>query len=102
MVIHLKIKEELKGFEKINQIRSVIPAVTHVDNTARIQTVTKNNTFIYPLIKKFYEKTKYPLLVNTSFNLSEEPIVNNAKDAIHSFKNCSLDVLVINNYYVKK
>ena len=98
----LDIKEELKGFEKINQIRSVIPAVTHVDNTARIQTVTKNNTFIYPLIKKFYEKTKYPLLVNTSFNLSEEPIVNNAKDAIHSFKNCGLDVLVINNYYVKK
>lgn len=96
------IDQNIKGFDKINQIRSSIPAVTHVDNSARIQTITKDNEFIYPLIKYFYEKTNYPLLVNTSFNLSEEPIVNSAKDAINSFKNCGLDILVLNNYYIKK
>jgi len=98
----IDLEEKIMGFSKINQKRSLIPAVTHVDNTARIQTVTADNTFIYPLIKKFYEKTKCPMLVNTSFNLSDEPIVNNEVDAINSFKNCGLDVLVLNNYYIKK
>lgn len=98
----IELNENLLGFNKINQIRSVIPAVTHVDNTARIQTITKDNKYIHPLIESFYKKTNYPLLVNTSFNLSEEPIVNNAKDAVNSFKNCGLDILVLNNYYIKK
>ena len=97
-----KIDGKASGFDKINQIRSVIPAVTHVDNTARIQTVTEQNQLIYPLIKKFYEKSKCPMLLNTSFNLSEEPIVNNANDAINSFLKSGLDVLVLNNYYIKK
>ena len=98
----IKVNESVSGFVKINQVRSVIPAVTHVDNTARIQTVTNENQFIYPLIKKFYEKTECPMLVNTSFNLSEEPIVNNANDAINSFMKSGLDILVLNNYYIKK
>ena len=110
MLIVKKVKEnKLKkvdkitlGFEQINQIRSEIPAVTHVDNTARIQTVTEDNKLIYPLIKKFYEKSHCPMLVNTSFNLSDEPIVNNANDAINSFLKCGLDVLILNNYYIKK
>ena len=97
---HLKITcgEEKDIFKKINQVRSDIPAVTHVDNSARIQTVGKDNDEdFYNLILKFYQKTGCPMLVNTSFNVRGEPIVCTVKDAYACFRNTDMDVLVIGN-----
>ncbi len=80
-----------------------IPAVIHVDNTARVQTVTKNeNDRYYDLIKAFYELTNVPVLLNTSFNDNGEPIVESPKDAIKAFLNLDLDVLVLQDYLVLK
>ncbi|MDC6448472.1 carbamoyltransferase, partial [Alphaproteobacteria bacterium] len=97
----LKLKNEnsLFGIDKLNQIRSNIPAVTHVDNTARVQTVSKETNFIfYSLIEKFYNKTGCPLLINTSFNVRSEPIVNTPYDAFKCFMGTELDTLIIGNY----
>lgn len=83
-------------------ISSAIPGVTHVDGTARIQTVnpTFNNRF-YNLIDEFYKITGIPVLLNTSFNC-REPIVETPQDAVNTFKKCGLDILVINNYIIRK
>ena len=79
-----------------------IPGVTHVDNTARIQTVNKNfNEKFYNIINEFYKITSIPMLLNTSFNC-QEPIVETPEDAINTFKNTALDILVINDYIVNK
>lgn len=83
--------------------RDKIPAVTHVDNSARHQSVTeKDNSKFYSLIKKFHEKTSVPVLLNTSFNGPKEPIVESPKDAIKSFLENNLDFLVINNFIISK
>ncbi len=96
-------QKKLFGIEKLNIKRSEIPAVTHVDYTARIQTVTKNNNkSYYDLISKFKEKTDCPLLVNTSFNVRGEPIVNTPKDAFNCFMGTELDYLVIGNCIIDK
>ena len=96
-------QKKLFGIEKLNIKRSEIPAVTHVDYTARIQTVTKNNNkSYYDLISKFKEKTGCPLLVNTSFNVRGEPIVNTPKDAFNCFMGTELDYLVIGNCIIDK
>ena len=102
----LKISENEKklfGIDKLNIKRSQIPAVTHVDNSARIQTVlkTKNEKY-YKLIKKFKEKTGCPIVVNTSFNIRGEPIVNTPSEAFNCFMGTELDRLVIGNCYLKK
>ena len=102
----LKISENEKklfGIDKLNIKRSQIPAVTHVDNSARIQTVlkTKNEKY-YKLIKKFKEKTGCPIVVNTSFNIRGEPIVNTPIEAFNCFMGTELDRLVIGNCYLKK
>ncbi|MFW5846677.1 MAG: carbamoyltransferase C-terminal domain-containing protein [Nanoarchaeota archaeon] len=82
--------------------RKLIPAITHVDGTARIQTVSKEqNTKYYDLIKKFYEKTGIPILLNTSFNDSGEPIVESPKDAINSFLKMKGKILVIGDYLIE-
>ena len=79
-----------------------IPGVTHVDNTARIQTVNKNfNEKFYNIINEFYKITGIPMLLNTSFNC-QEPIVETPEDAIYTFKNTALDILVINDYVLNK
>jgi carbamoyltransferase len=79
-----------------------IPGVTHVDGTARIQTVQRDfNTRYYDLINEFYLLTGIPMLLNTSFNC-QEPIVETPEDAVNTFKKCGLDLLVINNYIVRK
>jgi carbamoyltransferase len=88
---------------EINKIRSDIPAVTHVDYSARIQTVNKNTSpRYYALIKKFEEKTGYGLLVNTSFNVRGEPLVCKPEDAYRCFMRTEMDVLVMENIVVQK
>jgi Predicted carbamoyl transferase, NodU family len=96
-------EKKLFGIEKLNVKRSDIPAVTHVDYSARIQTVNnKTNERYYKLIKKFKEKTNCPVIVNTSFNVRGEPIVNSPEDAFNCFMGTELDKLVIGNYYLEK
>ena len=96
-------QEKLFGIEKLNIKRSEIPAVTHVDYSARIQTVHKQtNEKYYKLIEKFKEKTGCPVIVNTSFNVRGEPIVNTPTDAFNCFMGTELDKLVIGNCYLDK
>ena len=95
--------KNLFGIDKLNVQRSEIPAVTHVDYSARVQTVNeKTNPIYYKLIKKFKEKTSCPVIVNTSFNVRGEPIVNTPKDAFDCFMGTELDTLVIGNFYLIK
>ena len=83
--------------------RNKIPAVTHIDNSARHQSVTQNsNSKFYQLITKFHEKTGVPVLLNTSFNGPKEPIVETPNDAIRCFYETGLDFLVINNFLISK
>ncbi len=96
-------QKKLFGIDMLNVKRSEIPAVTHVDYSARIQTVTKqNNERYYDLISKFKEKTGCPLIVNTSFNVRGEPIVNSPNDAFNCFMGTELDYLVIGNCILDK
>ena len=96
-------EENLFGIDKLNIKRSEIPAVTHVDYSARIQTVhEETNSKYYKLITKFKEKTGCPILINTSFNIRGEPIVNTTKDAFRCFMGTDLDTLVIGNCFLKK
>ena len=102
----IKMNEEQKklfGIDKLNIKRSEIPAVTHVDYSARIQTVHKEtNPKYYKLLKKFKDKTSCPVLVNTSFNVRGEPIVNSPIDAFNCFMGTKLDKLIIGNAYLEK
>lgn len=83
-------------------ISDAIPGVTHVDGTARIQTVTKEfNKRYYSVIDAFYKKTGIPMLLNTSFNC-QEPIVESPLDAVNTFKRCGIALLVIDDYIVRK
>jgi len=96
-------QKKLFGIDKLNIKRSEIPAVTHVDYSARIQTVTKNtNKIYYDLISKFKEKTNCPVIVNTSFNVRGEPIVNSPTDAFNCFMGTELDYLIIGNCILDK
>ena len=96
-------EKKLFGIDKLNIKRSEIPAVTHVDYSARIQTVyKKTNEKYYKLIEKFKDKTGCPVIVNTSFNVRGEPIVNTPKDAFNCFMGTDLDNLAIGNYYLIK
>ncbi len=96
-------QKKLFGIDKLNIKRSEIPAVTHVDYSARIQTVNKNtNKRYYDLILKFKEKTGCPVVVNTSFNVRGEPIVNTPTDAFNCFMGTELDYLVIGNCILDK
>ncbi len=98
-----KDQEKLFGTDKLNVKRSEIPAVTHVDYSARIQTVHKDtNKRYFKLLNKFKEKTNCPVLVNTSFNVRGEPIVNTPVDAFNCFMSNELDKLVIGNCYLEK
>ena len=91
------------GFDKLKVIRSEVPAITHVDYSARIQTVSrKSNQSLHKLISKFYDLTNCPMLVNTSFNVRGEPIVCDPQDAIQCFMSTNLDVLVIENFLILK
>ena len=95
-------QKSAKGLEKLNVVRSEIPAVTHVDDSARIQTVTAENGIYYDLIKSFKKKTGCPVIVNTSFNVRGEPPVNTPIDAYKCFMATDLDILVLGNFVMKK
>ncbi len=96
-------ENSLFGLEKLTLPRSEIPAITHVDYSARIQTVHKETNPVYhKLIKNFYDKTGCPVLVNTSFNVRGEPIVCSPIDAFNCFMGTDLDILVIENFYLEK
>ena len=93
----------LFGIDKLNIKRSEVPAITHVDYSARIQTVNKNtNKYYYDLISKFKKKTGCPVIVNTSFNVRGEPIVNTPSDAFNCFMGTELDYLIIGNCILDK
>ena len=95
--------EKLFGIEKLNIKRSSIPAITHVDYSARIQTVhEETNQKYYELIKEFKKITHCPVLVNTSFNVRGEPIVCSVEDAFNCFMGTNLDVLVIEDCVLYK
>jgi carbamoyltransferase len=96
-------QKKLFGIDKLNIKRSEIPAVTHVDYSARIQTVSqKTNKPYYDLIDKFKKKTGCPVIVNTSFNVRGEPIVNTPTDAFNCFMGTELDYLIIGNCILDK
>ena len=96
-------QEKLFGIEKLNIPRSAIPAVTHVDYSARIQTVEQEcNPRYYRLIKAFAEKTGCPVIVNTSFNVRGEPIVCTPEDSYRCFMRTEMDVLVIDDFILYK
>ena len=99
----IKNKINKKKLISIDNLRSVIPGVTHVDNSARIQTVSsKSNKIFYDLISEFYKITKTPLLINTSFNIRGEPIVCSPEDAFKCLMGTELDFLVIENFIIEK
>jgi carbamoyltransferase len=96
-------EKKLFGVDKLNIKRSEIPAITHVDYSARIQTVNgKENIKYFKLIEKFKAKTGCPVIVNTSFNIRGEPIVNTPTEAFNCFMGTDLDVLAIGNCYLNK
>ena len=100
----IKQKETVtKKLNDINNIRSIIPSVTHIDDSARVQTVNaKLNQNYYNLIKEFFRITKTPILINTSFNIRGEPIVCSPNDAFRCFMGTNLDILVIENFVLEK
>lgn len=96
-------EEQRWGIDKLNVVRSEIPAVTHIDYSARIQTVHKEtNPLFHLLLSTFYEQTGCPVLVNTSFNVRGEPIVESPRDAYRCFMRTEMDVLVLGNFILRK
>jgi carbamoyltransferase len=95
--------KKLFGIDKLNIKRSLIPAITHVDYSARIQTVHKNtNPKYYDLLSEFKKITGCPVLVNTSFNIRGEPIVCSVEDAYNCFMGTNLDILILENFVLFK
>jgi carbamoyltransferase len=93
----------LRGIEKLKATRSTIPAVTHVDNSARIQTVRRDeNPLYYDIIQAFETLTGCPVLVNTSFNVKDEPIVCTPDDAYRCYMGTGIDVLVLETFVFEK
>jgi carbamoyltransferase len=94
MLFTAQVKEEYK---------KVLPAITHVDGSARIQTVNKNDHPLYwKLINEFEKKSNIPILLNTSFNVKGQPIVCSPEDAVKTLLSTDIDALFIGQYYVKK
>jgi len=94
---------DLAGFEKLKVARSEVPAVTHVDNSARIQSVDKqDNPLYHRLIERFYEKTGCPVIINTSFNVRGEPIVCTPQEAFTCFMRTHMDYLVMGSFLLDK
>ena len=96
-------KSNLSGLDKLKEIRSDVPAITHVDNSCRVQTVSRErNPLFYKLIYSFYELTKCPLVINTSFNVRGEPVVCTPEDAFRCFIFTEMDILVLGPFVIRK
>lgn len=90
-------------FKRVREKRSMVPAVTHIDYSARAQSVDmKRNPFIYSIIENFEKITGLPIIINTSFNVRGEPIVASSEDAIECFLNTDIDILILENYIIYK
>ena len=106
--VNQSIRKELgsnlpKSLDRVNDVRSDLPAITHVDFSARLQTVDQErNPFLWKLLTQFDKQTGCPVLVNTSFNVRDEPIVCNWSDALACFLQTNLDILVLDNYVLQK
>jgi carbamoyltransferase len=95
--------EQAFGIDKLNYRRSTIPAITHVDYSARVQTVdAARNPLFHKLLTKFHEKTGCAVLINTSFNVRGEPIVCTPQDAFRCFRGTNIDVLVLGRQILLK
>jgi len=103
-VRHMSPEEQaLFGIDKLNVVRSSIPAVTHVDYSARVQTVHRETNPVYhELISRFHRLTGCPVVINTSFNVRSEPIVCTPEDAFRCFMGTELDFLVVGNSMLRK
>jgi carbamoyltransferase len=88
--------------EALEKNKHLIPGVVHEDNTARVQSVSKDNVYLYNILNEFYKLSNVPVLINTSFNIGGESIVNTINDAINSFKKMDIDFLIIDNYVISK
>ena len=94
---------DLQGFDKLHAVRSDVPAVTHVDYSARIQTVHRDtNPRFHGLLREFKDLTGCSVLVNTSFNVRDEPIVCTPEDAYRCFMGTEMDALVLGNFVLRK
>ncbi|MFC1623894.1 carbamoyltransferase [Candidatus Omnitrophota bacterium] len=99
-----KSSKEPEGFERLKVIRSKVPAITHVDSSARLQTVSPDseNRIYYDLLKEFYRQTECPVIINTSFNVRGEPIVCTPEDAYRCFMRTDMDYLVMGSFTLDK
>ena len=96
-------ESDFKGLDRVKAVRSEIPAITHVDNSARIQTVHEEmNPNFYNLIKEFKKITGCPVIINTSFNVRGEPIVESPEDAYRCFMRTEMDYLVMGSFLLDK
>jgi carbamoyltransferase len=97
------VEDDLFGIEKLKVLRSQIPSVTHVDYSARVQTVSADvNERYYALISRFHDKFGVPLLINTSFNVRGEPPVCSPEDAFRCFMRTDMDYLVLDRFIIDK
>jgi carbamoyltransferase len=95
--------EKSRGLEKLMEVRSSVPAITHVDYSARVQTIDpQHHPRFYKILKNFEARTGSPVLINTSFNVRGEPIVNTPEDAYRCFMFTNMDVLVLENCILRK
>ena len=96
-------QSQLSGFDKLKIKRSEIPAVTHVDYSARIQTIKReDNPLYYDMINNFYQKTGCPVIINTSFNIRGEPLVCSPQDAFRCFMRTEMDYLIMGCFLLDK
>jgi carbamoyltransferase len=96
-------EEQLSGLAKLRAVRSELPAVTHVDNSARVQTVSKTRSpRFHAILEAFEKRTGCPVLVNTSFNVRGEPMVHSPTDAYRCFMFTDMDVLVVETCLLRK
>ena len=94
---------DARGLDKLKQVRSTVPAITHVDYSARVQTIDmQHHPRFYKIIEKFKQKTGSPVVINTSFNVRGEPIVNSPQDAFRCFMYTNMDALVLENFVILK
>jgi carbamoyltransferase len=95
--------DTLWGIEKLNVPRSTVPAITHVDYSARVQTVRRDtNALYYDIIEAFHRQTGCPVIINTSFNVRGEPIVCSPEDAYRCFMRSDMDLLVLEDFLLEK